>query len=415
MQTPQVPPRARRAALVFIFFTVLIDVLAFGMIIPVLPHLLKEFTGGDISQATVWHGVFATSFMVMQFFFSPVQGALSDHFGRRPVILLSNFGLALDFLIMALATTLPWLLFGRILSGITSASFSTANAYVADVTEPEKRAAAFGKIGMAFGLGFTLAPVFGAWLGQVDLRLPFYVAAGLSLANFCYGWFVLPESLPPERRAAFTWRRANPVASLALLRAHPQLLGLAAVVFLMAMAHLVYPTTFVLYADFRFGWGLQMVGWTLLIVGVLSMIVQGALIGRIVRRLGERRTLLLGAACGAIGFALYGLAPTGYWFWAAMPIAAFWALANPAAQALMTRQVSAQEQGRLQGAIGSLNAIAGILAPTLFTQTLAVVAHAGLPNPWAGATFWLAAALVALGGAVAWRASSQAASQPARA
>jgi DHA1 family tetracycline resistance protein-like MFS transporter len=415
VQTPQVPPRARRAALVFIFFTVLIDVLAFGMIIPVLPHLLKEFTGGDISQATVWHGVFATSFMVMQFFFSPVQGALSDHFGRRPVILLSNFGLALDFLIMALATTLPWLLFGRILSGITSASFSTANAYVADVTEPEKRAAAFGKIGMAFGLGFTLAPVFGAWLGQVDLRLPFYVAAGLSLANFCYGWFVLPESLPPERRAAFTWRRANPVASLALLRAHPQLLGLAAVVFLMAMAHLVYPTTFVLYADFRFGWGLQMVGWTLLIVGVLSMIVQGALIGRIVRRLGERRTLLLGAACGAIGFALYGLAPTGYWFWAAMPIAAFWALANPAAQALMTRQVSAQEQGRLQGAIGSLNAIAGILAPTLFTQTLAVVAHAGLPNPWAGATFWLAAALVALGGAVAWRASSQAASQPARA
>jgi DHA1 family tetracycline resistance protein-like MFS transporter len=415
VQTPQVPPRARRAALVFIFFTVLIDVLAFGMIIPVLPHLLKEFTGGDISQATVWHGVFATSFMVMQFFFSPVQGALSDHFGRRPVILLSNFGLALDFLIMALATTLPWLLFGRILSGITSASFSTANAYVADVTEPEKRAAAFGKIGMAFGLGFTLAPVFGAWLGQVDLRLPFYVAAGLSLANFCYGWFVLPESLPPERRAAFTWRRANPVASLALLRAHPQLLGLAAVVFLMAMAHLVYPTTFVLYADFRFGWGLQMVGWTLLIVGVLSMIVQGALIGRIVRRLGERRTLLLGAACGAIGFALYGLAPSGYWFWAAMPIAAFWALANPAAQALMTRQVSAQEQGRLQGAVGSLNAIAGILAPTLFTQTLAVVAHAGLPNPWAGATFWLAAALVALGGAVAWRASSQAASQPARA
>jgi DHA1 family tetracycline resistance protein-like MFS transporter len=186
-------------------------------------------------------------------------------------------------------------------------------------------------------------------------------------------------------------------------------------VFLMAMAHLVYPTTFVLYADFRFGWGLQMVGWTLLIVGVLSMIVQGALIGRIVRRLGERRTLLLGAACGAIGFALYGLAPSGYWFWAAMPIAAFWALANPAAQALMTRQVSAQEQGRLQGAVGSLNAIAGILAPTLFTQTLAVVAHAGLPNPWAGATFWLAAALVALGGAVAWRASSQAASQPARA
>ncbi|MBP6626073.1 MAG: TCR/Tet family MFS transporter [Arenimonas sp.] len=396
----------KRAALAFIFITVLVDVLAFGLIIPVLPHLLKQFTDGDIAQATVWHGVFATSFMVMQFFFSPVLGALSDHFGRRPVILLSNLGLAVDFLIMALASTLPWLLFGRILSGITSASFSTANAYIADVTPPEKRAAAFGKIGMAFGLGFTLAPVFGAWLGQIDLRLPFYAAAALALANFCYGLFVLPESLPPERRAPFTWRRANPLASLQLLRGHPELFGLAAVVFLMALAHLVYPTTFVLYADYRFGWGLEMVGWTLLIVGVLSVIVQGALVGRIVRRLGERRTLMFGAGCGALGFALYGFAPTGYWFWAAMPVAALWAVANPAAQALMTRHVSAQEQGRLQGAIGSLNSIAGILGPTLFTQTLAAVAQAPLPNPWAGATFWLAAAMVGLGGVVAWRATT---------
>lgn len=393
----------RRAALAFIFFTVLLDILAFGLIIPVLPHLLKQFAGGSVAQATAWHGLFATAFMVMQFFCSPIQGALSDHYGRRPVILVSNLGLALDFMIMALAQTLPLLFIGRLLSGITSASFSTANAYIADVTAPEKRAAAFGKLGMAFGLGFTLAPVFGAWLGQINLRLPFYVAAGLAFANFCYGYFVLPESLPPEKRAAFSWKRANPLASLQLLRGHPELFGLAAVVFLMGLAHLVYPTTFVLYADYRFGWGLKMVGWTLLIVGVLSIIVQGGLVGKIVKMLGERRALLFGAACGTLGFTLYGLAPNGYWFWAAMPIAALWGVVNPATQALMTRHVSPQEQGRLQGAIGSLNSIAGILGPALFTQTLATVAQAHVHSSWAGATFWLAAAMVGLGGIVAWR------------
>jgi DHA1 family tetracycline resistance protein-like MFS transporter len=394
---------ARRAALAFIFITVLLDILAFGLIIPVLPHLIKSFVGGDISQATVWHGMFATAFMVMQFFSSPVQGALSDHFGRRPIILMSNLGLGLDFLIMAVAGGLPLLFIGRVLSGITSASFSTANAYIADVTPPEKRAAAFGKLGMAFGLGFTLAPVFGAWLGVINLRLPFFVAASLSIANFCYGYFVLPESLPPERRDTFSWKRANPLASLQLLRGHPELFGLASVVFLMALAHLVYPTTFVLYADYRFGWGLKMVGWTLLIVGVLSIIVQGGLIGKIVGWIGERRALMFGMACGALGFTLYGLAPTGYWFWAAMPIAALWGVANPAAQAIMTKHVSPQEQGRLQGAIGGLGSIAGILAPTLFTRTFAAVAHAGIHTFWAGATFWLAAALVAAGGVIAWR------------
>ena len=397
-------PPARRAALAFIFVTVLIDILSFGLIIPVLPQLLKQFMGGDISRATVWHGLFATAFMVMQFFSSPIQGALSDRYGRRPIILISNLGLAVDFLIMAIAQTLPLLFIGRLLSGITSASFSTANAYVADVTPPEKRAAAFGKLGMAFGLGFTLAPVFGAWLGEISLRLPFYVAAGLGFANFCYGYFVLPESLARENRSPrFEWARANPVASLKLLRGHPELFGLASVVFLMAVAHLVYPTTFVLYADYRFGWGLRMVGYTLLIVGVLTIIVQGGLIGRIVKALGERHALMFGLACGTLGFFFYGLAPSGYWFWAAMPLAALWGVATPAAQAIMTRHVTPQEQGRLQGAIGSMNSIAGIIAPTMFTQTLAAVAQAHVHSFWAGATFWLAAAMVAIGAIVAWR------------
>jgi DHA1 family tetracycline resistance protein-like MFS transporter len=347
--------------------------------------------------------VFATAFMTMQFFMTPIQGALSDRFGRRPVILVSNLGLAIDFLIMALAQTLPLLFIGRLLSGITAASFGAANAYIADVTPPEKRAAAFGKLGMAFGLGFTLAPVFGAWLGDINLRLPFFVAAGLAFVNFCYGFFVLPESLPPDRRAKFSWKRANPIGALKLLRSHPELFGLASVMFLMGLAHLVYPTTFVLYADYRYGWGLKMVGWTLLLVGVLSVIVQGALIGRIVKAIGERRALLFGLMCGTLGFACYALAPTGYWFWAAMPIAALWAVANPAAQALMTQHVSPQEQGQLQGAIGSLNSVAGILAPTLFTQTLAMVANQNVHSAWAGATFWLASLMVGLGAFVAWR------------
>ena len=413
MDSPATAPvPVRRAALAFIFVTVLVDVLAFGLIIPVLPHLLKKVTGGEIASATLWHGLFATGFMVMQFFASPLQGALSDRFGRRPVILVSNAGLAIDFVIMALAETLPLLFIARLLSGATSASFSTANAYIADVTAPEKRAAAFGRLGMAFGLGFTLAPVMGAWLGAIDLHLPFWAAAVLCGGNFLYGYFILPESLAAGQRSVFSWARANPLGSLKLLRGHPELFALASVSFLMGLAHLVYPTTFVLYADFRFGWGLEMVGWTLLIVGVLSVIVQGLLVGRTVKWLGERRTVLFGSAMGFLGFGLYALAPTGYWFWAVLPVAALWAVAGPATQALMTRRVSPQEQGRLQGAIAGLNSVAGILGPTVFTQALAFVAARKVDGPLAGAPFLIAACLVGLAGLIAWHTTQNPGSKP---
>ncbi len=398
-------PAAKRAALVFIFVTVLLDILAFGMIIPVLPHLIASFLEGDLSKAAVMHGLFASVFMVMQFVFSPIQGALSDRFGRRPLILLSNLGLGLDFILMAVAQTLPLLFIGRVLSGITSASFSTANAYIADVTPPEKRAAAFGKLGMAFGIGFVIAPAIGGLLGDVNPRLPFWIAAGLSLANFCYGYFVLPESLPKEKRTAFSWARANPVASLKLLGRHPELFALAGVIFLMQLAHIVYPSTFVLYADYRFDWGPKMVGYTLGMVGILSAIVQGGLIGRIIKAIGERQTLLLGLMAGALGFTLYGFAPTGTWFWAAMPIAAFWGVSMPAAQALMTRQVDAHEQGRLQGAIVSLSSVAGIIGPTIFTRAFADVTSKELHTGWAGITFWLAGAMLLAALVLAWRAT----------
>ena len=397
----------RRAALAFVFVTVLLDILAFGMIIPVLPHLLASFLEGNLARTAIVHGLFASSFMVMQFVFSPVQGALSDRFGRRPVILLSNLGLGLDFLLMAVAQTLPLLFIGRVLSGITSASFSTANAYIADVTAPADRAAAYGKLGMAFGIGFVLAPAVGGLIGDANPRLPFWIAAGLSLANFCYGYFVLPESLPPDRRSPFSWRRANPVASLSFLSHHPEVFALAGVVFLMQLAHIVYPSVFVLYSDYRFDWGAKTVGFTLAGVGVLSIIVQGGLTKRFIKAFGERRTLLLGLAFGTTGFVLYGLAPSGAWFWAAMPVAALWGIATPAAQALMTRQVSPTEQGRLQGSIVSLSSVAGILGPTIFTRAFSDAASRGPHNPWVGVTFWLAAAMLAAGLLLAWRATRE--------
>jgi DHA1 family tetracycline resistance protein-like MFS transporter len=400
---PSSAPPPRRAALAFIFITVLIDILAFGLIIPVLPHLIEHFLSGDVSRAAVWYGYFSTAFFAMQFFFTPVQGALSDWLGRRPVILLSNLGLGLDFVLMALVNTLPLLFIGRVISGITAASFSTANAYVADVTPPERRAASFGLLGMAFGIGFVVAPAIGGFLGEINLRLPFWAAVVLCLANFCYGLFVLPESLPREKRTPrFDWQHANPFGALALLRRYPQVLGLVGVLFLMALAHMVYPTTFVLYADYRFHWGPQMVGYTLALVGVLAAIVQGGLVKKIVAALGERRTLLFGLGCGTLGFALYAVAPTGYWFWAMMPIAALWGVAGPAAQAIMTHHVDPREQGRLQGAVASLSSIAGILAPTLFTRIFAAVTEAGLRDVWAGAAFLAAGAMVGAALFLAW-------------
>lgn len=395
----------RRAALAFVFVTVLLDILAFGMIIPVLPHLLASFLEGNLARTAIVHGLFASSFMVMQFIFSPVQGALSDRYGRRPIILLSNLGLGLDFLLMAVAQTLPLLFIGRVLSGITSASFSTANAYIADVTPPEKRAAAYGKLGMAFGIGFVLAPALGGMLGDAHPRLPFWIAAGLSLANFCYGFFVLPESLPADRRAPFSWKRANPIASLSFLSHHPEVFALAGVIFLMQLAHIVYPSVFVLYSDYRFGWSATMVGYTLAGVGVLSIIVQGGLIKRFIAAFGERRTLLIGLAFGTVGFLLYGLAPSGAWFWAAMPIAALWGIATPAAQALMTRLVAPTEQGRLQGSIVSLASVAGIIGPSIFTRAFSGAAERGPDNPWVGVTFGLAAAMLLIGWLLAWRAT----------
>jgi MFS transporter, DHA1 family, tetracycline resistance protein len=395
---------ASRAAFIFIFITVALDMLALGIIIPVLPKLIVEFEGGDIARAAGFAGVFGTVWAAMQFLFSPVLGALSDRYGRRPVILLSNLGLGLDYALMALAPTLPWLFVGRVISGITSASYPTAGAYIADVTPPEGRAAKFGMLGAAFGLGFVVGPAVGGLLGGVSLRLPFWVAGGLSLANAAYGFFILPESLPPARRARFEWRKANSLGSLKLLRSHPELLGLAAAGFLSYLAHESLPSTFVLYTDHRYGWDEAAVGFSLAAIGICSTIVSGTVIGPAVKRFGPRRTLLAGYAFGLIAFATFGLAPTGRLLLLGLPFISLWALSSASMQALMSRRVGPSEQGQLQGAIGSIKGISGLIGPVLFTQTFALALR---QRQWhvPGAAYLLASSLLACAIVLSWRAT----------
>jgi MFS transporter, DHA1 family, tetracycline resistance protein len=386
----------RGAAVIFIFVTILLDTLALGLIIPVLPKLIESFVDNDTASAARIFGLFGTAWALMQFFFSPILGALSDRFGRRPVVLLSNFGLSLDYVLMALAPSLIWMFVGRVISGITTASISTAFAYIADITAPEKRAEVFGKIGVAFGAGFILGPALGGLLGDLDPRMPFWVAAGLSFANALYGWLILPESLPPERRAPWRWKAANPVGAVHLLRTDRVLAGLSIANFFAQLAHAVLPSVFVLYATYRYGWSTSMVGVTLTVVGICQMVVQGAAIGPIVRRLGERRALLLGFACGVIGFFIFAAAPSGLLSWVGIPFMALWGLAGASAQALTTRLVAPEQQGQLQGATMSVASVAQLLGPFLFTLTFAYFIGATAPFQLPGAPFFLASALLLL-------------------
>jgi DHA1 family tetracycline resistance protein-like MFS transporter len=388
------PPRG--AAVVFIFVTILLDMFALGLIMPVLPKLVESFVDNDTASAARIFGLFGTAWALMQFFFSPILGGLSDRFGRRPVVLLSNLGLALDYVLMALAPSLIWLFVGRVISGITSASISTAFAYMADVTPPERRAAVFGKVGAAFGAGFILGPALGGLLGGMDPRLPFWVAAGLSFANTLYGLLMLPESLPKERRAAFRWRNANPVGALKLLRSDRVLAGLSVVTFIAQVAHVVLPSTFVLYATYRYGWDEKTVGLTLAMVGICAMAVQGAAIGPIVRRFGERKALLLGLGCGAVGFFIFGAAPTGTLFWIGIPVMALWGIASAATQGLMTQLVRPDQQGALQGATTSVQSVSQLVGPFLFTLTFAYFIDGNAPLKMPGAPFLLAAVLLLL-------------------
>jgi MFS transporter, DHA1 family, tetracycline resistance protein len=391
----------RRAALGFIFVTVLLDMLAFGIIAPVLPRLVSDFLHGDMARSSEYMGLFVTTWALMQFFFSPVLGMLSDRYGRRPIVLLSNLGLGLDYIVMALSPTIGWLFLGRVLSGITSSSMPTANAYISDVTPPERRARAFGIFGAAFGIGFVLGPAVGGWLGSMHPRLPFWVAGAFSLLNALYGLLVLPESLlPDQRQTQLKWKSANPVGALRLLRSHRELFGLAVVNFLGYLAHEVYATVFVLYTTFRYLWNEKAIGFSLAVVGIASMFTSAVLVGPFVKQFGERRSLFVGLFLGALGFALLGWAAVGWVFLAAIPVNAMWSLAGPPSQSLMTQRVSPAEQGELQGALGSLRGIAMVIGPGMFSGMFAVfiAPRHSLPGaPWFLAAFFLFASLV-----VAW-------------
>ena len=392
----------RRAAFIFIFITVALDMLSLGMIMPVLPKLVENFMGGHPARAAEIFGVFGTAWALMQSFFSPLLGAVSDSYGRRPVVLISNFGLGLDYVLMALAPNLWWLFAGRVISGVSSATVAASYAYVADVTPAEQRAAKFGMIGAAFGLGFVLGPALGGVLGTIDPRMPFWVAAGLSLLNGLYGLFVLPESLPREKRMPLEWRRANPAGSLQLLRSHPELSGLAVAEFLAALAHVVLPSVWVLYAGYRYGWDERAIGLSLAVVGICAIVVQAGLVGPVVKALGERRALVFGLAGGIAGFMVMGVAQTGLTFTLGIPLLALWGIANPAINGLMSRHVGPSEQGQLQGANSSIQGIANLAGPFIFTLTFAWSIGGGKDAHVPGAAFVLAAAMLVGAGAIAW-------------
>ena len=398
---------ARRGATLFIFITVLIDMLTFGMIGPVLPKLIAGFVGNDYAGAAKIIGLFATAWALMQFFFSPLLGMLSDRVGRRPVILISNAVSVLDLAIMALAPNLWWLFAGRVISGMATANIATASAYIADVTPPEKRAASFGLLGSAFGLGFVLGPAIGGIVGNANPRVTFWVAAGFALLNTLYGLFVLPESLARENRTPrLVWKRANPLASLRLLRSHHELWGLTWVNFITYVAHESLPNIWVIYCIAAFGWGTRSIGLTLALVGIVSAINQATMIGPVVKRLGERRTMLASLLLAASGLALMG-SNNGILFLVAAVMIAL-PMYQASSQALMTRRIGPQAQGELQGALGSVRGVAMLIGPSLFTFTFAQFA-----GPWRsldlmGAPWLLAGALYAAALAVAWRVTSRA-------
>src|SRR5437588_8445519 len=383
-----------RAAFTFILIMVAFDFLAFGIIVPVLPDLIRSFEGGDFARASAITGYFGFAWNAMQFIFSPLLGAWSDRFGRRPVILISCFGLSIDYVFMALAPSLRWLFVGRIISGITASNISTAFAYVTDVTKPEERAKPFGLISAVFGLGFVIGPALVGWLGNMNLRFPFWAAAALSLGNALYGYFVLPESLPRERRAKSAWHMANPLGSLRLLSANRELGGLAVVTTLYYLAHNSLPSMWALYAEYRYAWSRRDVGLSLAVVGVCAALVSGTLVGPYVKRFGERRSLLSGLVFGTLGFAGFALAIRGWMILAVIPFIALWGIAAPAMQSLMARHVDPSSQGKLQGAINSLRAFTGMAGPVLFTQIFTIAISPSYAMHLPAATYYLAALLL---------------------
>lgn len=395
-------------AILFIFITLFLDIFGIGVIVPVLPKLVEQLQGGNVRAAAHSVGWLGALYALMQFIFSPVLGSLSDRFGRRVVILTSLFGSGLDYLLLAWAPTLGWLYLARIISGVTAANFTAASAYIADVTPPEKRAAGFGMIGAAFGLGFIVGPAVGGLLGSYGLRVPFLVAAGITLLNWLYGAFVLPESLSAENRRPFHWASAHPLKALVALRRWPLVGRLAGSHFLIMIGGNIYQCLWVLYTGSRYGWNSKQVGWSLALVGVMAAIVQGGLAGRILKIIGERRGVYVGLLAMAVAMACYGAATEGWMVYCIILIGSMAGIGSPATQSIISRAVPADEQGAVQGALNSITSISGIIAPLLWTSLFSWSMASGRSEPLRGVPFFGARIMALAAAALAWRAFQQA-------
>jgi len=392
MNQPKTPKP--KAALSFIFITLLIDVIGLAIIIPVFPRLIEQLIQGTISEASKVSGLLLVAYAVMQFLFSPLIGNLSDKFGRRPVLLFSLLGFGIDYLFMAFAPTIGWLFIGRLVAGITGASFTTASAYIADVSLPEKRAQNFGMIGVAFGLGFIIGPVIGGILGKMDTHYPFYAAAALALLNAAYGFFILPESLPKEHRRPLDWKRCNPLGSLVQLKKYPSVIGLAVCLFVVYFAGHAVQSVWTFYTMQKFNWDEDLVGYSLGFIGLCIAAVQGGVIRIAIPKLGEQRSIWIGLLLYAVGMLLFGLADRGWMMFAFMIPYALGGIAGPALQAVMTHEVPANEQGELQGGLTSLMSLSSIFGPWFMTYVFYYFTSPQTPVYLPGAPYYIAAILM---------------------
>lgn len=382
-----------KKAILFIFITLLVDCTGIGIIIPVVPSLIQQLTGGNVSEAASYGGWLTFAYAIMQFVFSPILGGLSDKYGRRPVLLTSLFGLGVDYLFLFFAPTLWWLFIGRIIAGICGASFSTATAYIADVSPPEKRAQNFGMIGAAFGLGFIVGPLLGSVFSQLGVRAPFLVAAALSLLNWLYGYFILPESLSKENRRAFEWKRANPLGSLLQLKKYPSIFGLITATMLIYVAGHAAQSTWTYFTIEKFKWNEQWVGYSIAFVGVSVAIVQGGLIKMAMKKLGQNKAVFVGLCLYVVGFTLFAFASRGWMMFAFMIPYALAGIAGPAIQGIVSSQVPANAQGELQGAMTSLMSITSIIGPLLMTGLFSYFTSVNAPVYFPGAPFMMGAVL----------------------
>jgi len=390
----QMPRKPRKAALTFIFITVLIDVIGLGIIIPVIPDLIMELTGKGLSAAALYGGWLLFSYSFTQFIFSPVVGGLSDKYGRRPVLLASLFAFGIDYIILGFAPTIIWLFAARIVSGITGASFTTASAYIADISEPEKRSQNFGIIGAAFGLGFIIGPVIGGLLGHYGSRVPFFAAAGLTLINFLYGYFVLPESLPKANRRPFELKRANPLGSLKQIKKFPSIMSLVGVFFLLYMANHATQTTWTYYTMEKFNWDTRMVGISLGVVGFFIAIVQGGLTRIVIPKYGEVKSIYFGLFAYAIGLLGFAFSPTGLIMLIVIIPYSLGGFAGPALQGLISNKVPANQQGELQGALTSLISFTAIFGPPIMANLFGYFTAHNAPIHFPGVSFFTGAILI---------------------